>query len=236
MLLAHKQKAIKLRREGMSYSEILMLVPVAKSTLSIWLRSVGLSKPQQQRLTAKKLDAGKRGGAARKEARINTTAGIVNKAKKQVGVISKRELFLIGAILYWAEGTKEKEAAPGSGIQFTNSDPKMLRIFLLWLRSACKIEEEKIHFQIYLHETNEDRIREVVKYWSKSLMVAEDRLNKIYFKRSKMSTNRKNTGELYFGLVRIKVRESSGLVRSISGWVKGITHSLECFGDEKEII
>lgn len=236
MLSAQKQKAIKLRKEGMSYSEILRVVPVAKSTLSIWLRSVGLSKTQQQRLTAKKLDAGKRGGAARNVTRINTTAEIVNRSKRQIGVISKRELFLVGAVLYWAEGSKEKETAPGSGIQFTNSDPKMLRVFLLWLRSACKIEEEKIHFQIYLHETNENRIREVVEHWSKNLMVTEDRLNKIYFKRNKVSTNRKNTGELYFGLVRIKVRESSRLVRSISGWVNGITSSLRCFGDEKEII
>lgn len=236
MLPTQKIKAIKLREEGMSYSEILKIVPVAKSTLSIWLKSVDLSKSQQQRLTAKKLAAGKRGGAARKEARINTTAEIVDRSKKQIGAISKRELFLIGAVLYWAEGTKEKEGTPGSGIQFTNSDPKMLKIFLLWLRSVCMIEEEKIHFQVYLHETNNSRVREVVGYWSKRLNVTEDRLSKIYYKRNKVLTNRKNTGEYYFGLVRIKVRGSSGLVRSISGWVNGITDSSKCFDDEIEII
>lgn len=211
----------------MSYSEILKIIPVAKSTLSIWLRSVDLSKTQQQRLTAKKLAAGKRGGAVRKEMRIDTTAEIVSRSKKQIGIISKRELFLIGAVLYWAEGTKEKETAPGSGIQFTNSDPKMLRIFLLWLRSSCVIDESEIHFQVYLHETNKDRVREVVKYWAMSLEVTEDRLNKVYFKRNKVLTNRKNAGENYYGLIRIKVRRSSGLVRSISGWVNGITDSLK---------
>lgn len=233
MLLEQKQKAIKLRKEGMSYSEILTVVPVAKSTLSIWLRSVGLSKPQQQRLTAKKLAAAQRGGALRKTARKELTSKIYKTAEKQIGRISKRELFLIGAVLYWAEGTKEKEAAPGSGIQFTNSDPKMLKVFLLWLKSVCKIDEEKIHFQIYLHETNIKRIQEVVTFWSKNLGVTEDRLSKVYFKRNKVSTNRKNVGESYFGLLRIKVRRSSGLVRSISGWTNGITHSVGCFGDEK---
>lgn len=236
MLPTQKIKAIKLRKEGMSYSEILKMVPVAKSTLSIWLKSVDLSKPQQQRLTAKKLAAAKRGGDARKKMRIDTTAEIVNRSKKQIGVVSKRELFLIGAILYWAEGTKEKEGTPGSGIQFTNSDPKMLRIFLLWLRSVCKIDEEKIHFQIYLHETNAARVREVVTYWSRNLGVGEDRLGTVYFKKNKLTTKRKNTGELYFGLIKIKVRQSSGLVRSISGWVNGVSISLKCFGDGKEII
>lgn len=226
MKTSHKEKAIKLRKQGHSYSDILKVVPVAKSTLSTWLRDVGLSKPQQQRLTAKKLAAAKRGGAVRKKMRIDTTTEIVNRSKKQIGVISRRELFLIGVVLYWAEGTKEKEGTPGSGIQFTNSDPKMLRIFLLWLRSVCKIDEEKIHFQVYLHETNNSRVREVVEYWSKSLNVTEDRLSKVYYKRNKILTNRKNTGEYYFGLVRIKVRGSSGLVRSISGWVNGITDSL----------
>ncbi|MDO8603841.1 MAG: hypothetical protein Q7K40_00280 [bacterium] len=231
MLPTQKIKAIKLRKEGMSYSEILEVVPVAKSTLSIWLRSVNLSKPQQQRLTAKKLAAGKRGGASRKAARKHITSEILNKSEKQIGVISKRELFLVGTVLYWAEGTKEKEDAPGSGIQFTNSDPKMLITFLSWLRDSCSIEDGRIHFQIYLHETSDGRIKEVVEYWSKNLMVTQDRLNKVYFKRNKVSTNRKNTGEHYFGLVRIKVRRSSGLVRAISGWVNGITESLQCQND-----
>lgn len=50
-----KLKAIKLRREGLSYREILRYVPVAKSTLSLWLRDVGLAKRQTQRLTKKDL-------------------------------------------------------------------------------------------------------------------------------------------------------------------------------------
>ena len=39
-----KAKAIRLRRKGKSYNEILEKVPVAKSTLSRWLRDVSLAK------------------------------------------------------------------------------------------------------------------------------------------------------------------------------------------------
>jgi transposase len=54
-----KRIAIQLRREGYSYSEILKKVPVAKSTLSLWLRSVNLTNSQKQKLTLKKLKSAK---------------------------------------------------------------------------------------------------------------------------------------------------------------------------------
>ena len=50
-----KSKAIELRKQGFSYSEILKQIPVAKSTLSVWLKNVGLSKKQKQKLTKKKI-------------------------------------------------------------------------------------------------------------------------------------------------------------------------------------
>ena len=49
-----KSQAIAYRKQGFSYSEILSKVPVAKSTLSEWLKSVGLSKAQKHKLTEKK--------------------------------------------------------------------------------------------------------------------------------------------------------------------------------------
>ena len=50
-----KEKAINLRKEGKTYSEILSVVPVAKSTLSLWLHSTKLAKKQKQRITEKRL-------------------------------------------------------------------------------------------------------------------------------------------------------------------------------------
>src|SRR3989344_520494 len=97
-----KEKAISLRREGRSYSEILKVVPVAKSTLSLWLRDVGLSKRQKQQLTAKKIAAAKRGGAMRKKMRETETKKIHDIAEEEVGNITKRDLWLIGTALYWA--------------------------------------------------------------------------------------------------------------------------------------
>ena len=53
MKLKLKEKAVKFRKQGLSYSEILKQIPVAKSTLSLWLKSVNLSNKQSQRLAEK---------------------------------------------------------------------------------------------------------------------------------------------------------------------------------------
>ena len=46
-----KAKAIELRRQGQSYSDILKVVNVSKGTISLWLRNVELTQEQKGRLT-----------------------------------------------------------------------------------------------------------------------------------------------------------------------------------------
>ena len=91
--LKEKELAIKLRRRGLSYNEILRKVPVAKSSLSLWLKSVGLAKKQKQRLTKKKLAAARRGWEARRNKRLVSTTLIKDKARAEIKNISKRELW-----------------------------------------------------------------------------------------------------------------------------------------------
>ncbi len=220
--LKEKQKAIRLRKRGYSYSEILKQVPVAKSTLSLWLRSVGLSKRQKQRLTEKKLAAAYRGAADRRSHREYITKEIKEKAKREIGKIDKRELWMIGIALYWAEGAKEKEYRPGARVSFSNSDPKMVKIFLKWLGKCCKISRKEIIFRIYLHETAEKRKTKIQKYWSKVTDLPLKCFQKISWKRSKISTKRKNIGKDYHGLLQIKIKKSVNLNRKIAGWIEGI--------------
>ncbi len=219
-----KQEAIALRKEGRSYSEILQTIPVAKSTLALWLKDVGLSKSQKQRLTERRLAAVKRGGLAKRNNRLSTTRQIETVAISEIGKISSRELFLIGVGIYWAEGSKQKPHNPSERVTFSNSDALMIQLFLRWLR-AIGIPENEITFSIYLHDSAKHRIGEIQSYWSKSLKLRINRLEKIYFKRSSMKSFRKNTGVEYYGQVRVTVLRSTNLNRRIHGWVLGITKS-----------
>jgi hypothetical protein len=216
-----KDKAILLRKEGKSYSEILQIVPVAKSTLSFWLRDVGLSSPQKQKITEKRLRAAFRGAQSRRTQRESSTKAITDSAIKEVGKITERELFLIGTALYWAEGSKQKEHYVSVPVVFSNSDPAMVVVFLKWLK-LLKIDQERIHFELYVHESARERVPEMQHFWSKILKSSINNLTHVYFKKGNNSTNRRNIGREYHGLIRIKVKESTDLNRQVSGWVSGI--------------
>jgi hypothetical protein len=226
---SEKEKAIQLRKEGKTYNEILKVIPVAKSTLSLWLRDVGLSKRQTQRITEKKLASIQKAGEVKRQQRILKTIKIVEEARSQIGAISDRELLLIGTVLYWAEGAKEKiHGSSGARFQFGNMDPLMIVLMIEWLVRICKIDETMIGFELYLHENHKYRVKEVQKYWAEVLDVPISKISKIYYKKNQSKqTNRKNVGTEYYGLLRICVAESSSLVRKIKGWTLGIIKGID---------
>lgn len=218
-----KIRAIKLRKEGKTYSEILGIVSVAKSTLSLWLRSVGMSKTQHQRITRKRIEARQRGARRKRELRVERQLKIFDEAESEIVSISNRELWLIGIALYWAEGSKEKEYRPGQSLQFTNSDPVMIKLFIKWLRECLCVTDDSIKFQIYIHESHVGRKDEVGQFWSNTTDFPIDKFAKIYLKKNKLHSRRRNNGVLYNGVVRVTISSSSKLNRRVTGWVRGIS-------------
>ena len=224
-----KEKAIKLRVEGLSYSEIRKQVKVSKSSLSLWLRSVGLTKRQKQKLTEKKWAAIRRGWEKWKNIRKEKTKIVNEEAIKQINKIKKTDekLFLMGIMLYWAEGAKEKQYKLGQGVSFSNSDFKMIILFIKWLKYCLKIPEDRIVFDIYIHENNKYRLEEVRLFWSKITGFSIHKFGRIYFKKHNIKTLRKNVDNNYHGLLRIKVTKSTYLNRRIAGWIEGICNKWE---------
>ncbi len=221
-----KENAIALRKEGKTYSDILKTVLVAKSTLGLWLKEAKLSKDENQKFTEAKRLASLRGGQAKKKQRIERQESIIARSKLEIGSLTKRELFLMGVIMYWAEGSKEKEYSPGSPLRFANSDPYMIKLFLNWLEDM-DVNKYRICFDIYIHDNNKHRMKEVVRYWAGQTGFSE-KLFKVYFKKNIIKTKRRNISfDSYFGLLRIYVKSSSELVRKINGWVQGIVEHLK---------
>ncbi len=215
-----REKAISLRKRGLSYSEILQQVPVAKSSLSLWLHSVGLSKRQKQRLTEKKLASMRRGWIKLHVMRLKRWERIKKEARQEVKDLFRKERWIIGVMLYWAEGAKEKEYSGGStDIKFSNSDPRMIKIFRSWLDEFFKISKEKMHYELYIHEKAD--LKTAKRFWSNALNVPMEQF-RIYFKQHNPKPHRRNIGNNYHGLVRLYVSGSVDIVRKISGWIEGI--------------
>lgn len=211
-----KQKAVALRRQGLSYSEIRKQVSVAKSTLSLWLRSVGLAKAQKQNITQKRLDAALRGALRKKTDRIALTKKIKVEAAKEVGRLNKKIFWLVGAALYWAEGNKQKEHNVASGVKFCNSDPLMAKYYYNWLLEYCEVKKEDIQFEVYIHEGCDTVGAQ--NYWRKIIPIPVNAPIPVRIKKGNSASYRKNKGKDYYGLVRLTVRRSTNLNRRITGW------------------
>ena len=212
---AEKKQAVALRRKGLSYKEILSRVPVAKSTLSLWLRDVGLSKRQAITLTKKRLDAAMRGAAKRREQRLDAIQLCKRLAKEELGRIKNKELWLAGIMLYWAEGSKQKENNVSQSVKFSNSDAEMVRLFLHWLKAIAGVPLGDIKCELYIHKNGD--VPKATGYWNCNL--APSKIDAVYFKTNKAPTNRKNVGESYNGLVTVRVYRSTNLNRKISAWI-----------------
>lgn len=224
MKIKEQEIAIVLRKKGYSYSEILKQVTVSKSTLSLWLRQVGLSKQQRQRLTDKKKLSMQKGWEARRHQRIEKTKKLIMEAHADINKFqfNSQLQWLLGIMLYWAEGSKEKEYRFGQGVSFSNSDPLMIKFFLNWLEECLGLPTSRIKLEIYIHENHKDDRETVRKFWSQVTGFPIPFFGKIYYKKNIINTKRKNVGLKYHGLVRIRVSKSTDLNRKISGWIEAI--------------
>jgi hypothetical protein len=218
---SYKGKAIRLRKKGKTYAEILQEVPVAKSTLSVWFRNVQLSAPQVQLISAKKRASAGRGAAAQKKKRLRQTQALLTQGIEDVGKLSGRELWLIGVALYWAEGSKQRVSSVSTGLLFSNSDPAMLKVFLSWLR-LLKVPDRDRVFELYVHTSRKDDVQEFQGWWERALDLPKGSFSRVYYKKGSVLTNRQNVADLYHGLIRIRVRASTSLNRQVQGWVEGI--------------
>lgn len=215
-----KNQAIELRKIGLSYNEILRQVPVAKSTLSLWLREVGIAKRHIIKNTQKRIDAALRGALKRKNDRIILTENIKKDAALEIGKLRKKIFWLVGAALYWAEGSKQKEHSVSTRTLFTNSDPEMVAYFHKWLLDFCKVSLEDIGYELYIHHNGD--IERALEYWSRILKIDKDKFPRARIKKGNIKSFRKNKGNNYYGVVRIHVKRSTNLNRKIMGWVQEV--------------
>lgn len=211
-------KARWLRGEnGLSIKEIAEKVGVAKSTVSLWCRGIDLTVSQIKRLEKRGEDGRLRGrlkGARiQRERRLRRIKALQKQAKKEIGYLSKRELFIAGVALYWAEGHKKDNQ-----LGFASSDPKMILFFLKWLQKVCQIPKNRLKCLVGINQTHRGRIEEVEEYWSRLTGISRSQFTKPSFKKSKTKKMYKNFRE-HYGTLLIRVSRGADLQHQVNGWV-----------------
>jgi hypothetical protein len=210
-------RARELRASGHTYVEIAAELGVSKSSVSLWVRDM----PRFGRLSYENWRMSNASAAAKywaverpiREARRQSVRA---RAFGQIGALSERELLVAGAIAYWCEGSKNKPyRRHANRVVFINSDPELILFFLRFLALAG-ISLDRLICQLQIHETAD--VEAADQYWKDVTGVPANQFRRPTLKTHKPKTNRKNTGELYRGCLRIEVRRSADLYMTIEGW------------------
>lgn len=217
--LRERRLAVELRRRGRSYREIREFVPVSKSSLSLWLRSVTLTAAQRKRLAEKKLTSGRKGAEKLRAMRLERLRGIMEDAGREARVrLRQRDLlWAVGVALYWAEGSKPKPWRTKDRFEFTNMDPVMLLLVRKWLMKYCRVPPSDFTYAVCIHKGAD--IAAAQRFWSRQLGTPRGSL-RTYFKRPNPFTRRHNSGVGYYGTIRMSVRRSAVLIHRIIGWIR----------------
>ena len=205
-----RQKALELRKEGKSYSQIKKELGVSKSTLSYWLRDYPLSTEQIRLLrdvSEVRIEKFRETMRKKKEARLSK---FYIEEKRRLLPFNKRELLLVGLFLYWGEGVKGLKTTLG----LNNTDPRVVKFYCYWLTKALDIPKEKIKANLHLYDDME--IEKEINFWSKELGILRSQFNKPYIKNSKREgVVHKGIGHgtcgLYVNDVRLKERIILGI-------------------------
>jgi len=216
-------KAREMRKTGLSLGDISHKVGVCKSTVSLWCRDIHLTDLQNDLLKKNVIKAGLKGrmmGAEmnrrKKQERLRN---IYEEAEREIKYLSKRDLFIIGAALYWGEGCKN-----GSRFIFINSDPGMIKVMYRFLREVLKLPKDRFHLTVQINEIHKPRIDKVLNFWSSLLNLPLSQFGKAYFVKTSSKKVYDNY-DSYYGILRMRVDRGSDLQYKMLGLIEAIKKS-----------
>ena len=100
--------------------------------------------------------------------------------------LSRRELTILGASIYLCEGTKARVDNRGWShfdVEFTNKDPRLICLFLKFLRKSIKVEENRLKAQLFVYPDHDQH--QIMLFWSKATAIPFDRFNKTILLKQK---------------------------------------------------
>ena len=217
-----RQEAFQLRLSGKSYNEIARILDVSKGSLSLWFKDLRLSKVAQKLLEGKMRFARER-GLFENNRRRTQNIKIENKEVRQIATneikpLSRYELLLIGAALYWAEGYNRQEKIPSPLISFGNSNPDMVVLFLRFLREVMQIPEERLRPVVQIHHNIKPK--SAISFWAKITNIPKERF-RVTHQTSRASKGKRPYNSLPYGTLKLDANGRQNFFE-IKGWIDGL--------------
>ena len=218
-LLNLRSKAIHYRKNGYSYNLINQKLGVAKSTLNGWLRDI----PYKPNLTVLKRikDAPAKSAQVLKRRRIENLKKLRSVTEKEIGKLSKRDLWMLGIGLYIGEGSKGRKGS----VRIVNSDPEIIKMAMMWFRKVCGLGFD--NFSLAIHTYPDNDLERTIQFWFKITGIPKRQFGKTQIDRRK-NKSIKNRGRLPYGTAHLTIRANGNkefgvhLFRRIIGWSEAV--------------
>jgi len=124
-----------------------------------------------------------------------------------------KKLKMAGVFLYWAEGAK-LNGKNNCTVDFANSNPEMIKIFVKFLRDICRVNEKKLRVYLYCY-SNQD-IESIKDFWYKLTNIPKSQFSKPYVRNDFLP---EKSGKMKYGLAHIRYADKKLLVK-IDSWIK----------------
>lgn len=215
-----RDRAIVLRKAGMSLGEISKRLRVSKASASVWVRGVSLTDAQRSGLSlrGRSVDSIEKRRINRLSNERKKRLDIMIGAGKRIATIKEGDLLLIGAVLYWGEGGKAHHGMA----RVSNSDPAVIKVMMRFFREVCLVPEEK--FRGSIHTYSHLNAIDARKYWSEVSGIPENQFYKTYIKPS-IASQGKMKDKLPYGTFDVTVCNTK-LFLTIMGWIEKIKQLL----------
>lgn len=136
-------RARELRLAGWSLVDIARELGVSKSSVSLWVRDLGVVIEQRRNGFWNSTD----NPHPAQRRKLDEIAQMNEWGVSAIGDLTRHSFLVAGAALYAGEGGKTDGC-----VSFPNSDPAMIVFFLEWLRTFFAVDEERLRVRLYLHE------------------------------------------------------------------------------------
>lgn len=208
---------MELRLQGWTYDQIEAELGCSRSSVSLWVRD--LPKPDPRYTPEEHRELMQAGLSRLRKAQDEERKRVKQGAAQEIGELTDRELFMAGIALYWAEGQKSKPYQRREVVNFVNSDPAVIQVFLAWL-DLLGVARERLGFRVMIHESAD--VAGAEQYWADLVGIDVTTLQRTTLKKHNPKTVRKNIGEGYRGCLVVRVRQGAELYCRIEGWWSGI--------------
>ena len=125
----------------------------------------------------------------------------------------EKRLKIASIMLYWAEGAKLRSSNRNYTVDFANSDPKMIKLFVKFLRVICGIDENRLRLNLYCY--GDQNVDELKRFWSRITKIDINKFIKPYIR---YDFDSKKSGKMKHGLIHIRYSDKK-LLMQIMNWI-----------------